>query len=116
MNFKNIKYLTIFGILISIQSYSQNKNIELDKSKIKLVNRKYISIEDIEPNVIALDAQNSSGLAIINNIEFESGIIEFDILGENNPGKSFVGIAFNIQNDTTYEAIYFRPFNFYLPK
>ena len=33
-------------------------------------------------------------------------------MGENNPGKSFIGIAFNIQNDSTYEAIYCRPFNF----
>jgi len=116
MNFKNMKYLAIFGILISILSCSENKYIELDKSKIQLVNREYISTKDMEPNVIALDAQNSSGLAIINNLEFESGIIEFDIRGENNPGKSFVGIAFNIENDTTYEAIYFRPFNFLSPE
>jgi hypothetical protein len=27
-----------------------------------------------------------------------------------------VGIAFNIQNDSTYEAIYFRPFNFHSPE
>ena len=33
-------------------------------------------------------------------------------MGENNPGKSFIGIAFNIQDEKTYEVIYFRPFNF----
>lgn len=35
-----------------------------------------------------------------------------DIKGENNPGRSFVGIAFNIENDSTFEVVYFRPFNF----
>jgi len=116
MNIKIVKYLTLAGILLSILNCSENKYIELNKSKIQLINREFVSTKDIESNTIALDAQNSSGLAIINNLEFETGIIEFDILGENNPGKSFVGIAFNIQNDSTYEAIYFRPFNFLSPE
>ena len=44
--------------------------------------------------------------------EFENGKVEIDLLGENNPGKSFIGIAFNIQDEDTYEVVYFRPFNF----
>jgi hypothetical protein len=32
--------------------------------------------------------------------------------GRNAVGQSFVGLAFHGVNDTTYEAIYFRPFNF----
>lgn len=39
-------------------------------------------------------------------------LLKLNFLGENNPGKSFIGIAFNIQNEKTYEVIYFRPFNF----
>ena len=60
-----------------------------------------------------MNAQNDDGLGILADIEFDKGIIEVELLGENNPGKSFIGIAFNIQNDNTYEAIYFRPFNFF---
>jgi hypothetical protein len=30
-------------------------------------------------------------------------------------GQSFLGLAFHIQNDSTYDAIYFRPFNFSNP-
>lgn len=112
MNNKYLIYLTLAGIILSFLSCAGKKQIELDKSKIQLVNREFIDTKDMEENIIALDAQNSSGLAIINDVEFESGVIEFDILGENNHGKSFVGIAFNIQNDSTYETIYFRPFNF----
>ena len=35
-----------------------------------------------------------------------------ELLGENNPGRSFIGLAFNIQDEETFEAVYFRPFNF----
>ena len=34
------------------------------------------------------------------------------IRGKNNPGRSFVGVAFRGVDDETYDAIYFRPFNF----
>ena len=51
-------------------------------------------------------------VSVIQDVEFDKGTIEVELLGENNPGKSFIGIAFNIQNDSTYEVIYFRPFNF----
>ncbi len=116
MNIKIEKYLIMAVILISISSCSESKYVELDKNKIQLVNREFISTKDTESNIIALDAQKSSGLAILNALEFETGIIEVDLLGENNHGKSFLGIAFNIQNDSTYEAIYFRPFNFLSPE
>jgi hypothetical protein len=53
-----------------------------------------------------------AGLGTIEEIEFEVGTVTLEIKGENDPGQSFVGLAFNVQNDSTYEAIYFRPFNF----
>jgi hypothetical protein len=63
-------------------------------------------------DAVEMNAKNSDGIGIIEDVEFEKGIIEIELLGENNPGKSFIGMAFNIQNDSTYEVIYFRPFNF----
>ena len=51
-------------------------------------------------------------MAIINDLKFDKGVIELELQGENVRGKSFIGVAFNIQNDSVYEAIYFRPFNF----
>jgi hypothetical protein len=71
-----------------------------------------ISLYKDHPNAVEMEAKDGDGLGILEDIEFDNGIIEIEILGENNPGKSFIGIAFNIQNDKTYEAIYFRPFNF----
>jgi hypothetical protein len=113
---KKNKFKVLFGILcvISINSFGQqeiNLTEKLQNKKIKAVNR-VISFYENQPDAIEMNTENSSGLGIFEDIEFDKGIIKVELLGENNPGKSFIGIAFNIQNDSTYEAIYFRPFNF----
>ncbi len=101
-------------ILISVNSFCQQEislSNKFQNKKIKAVNRS-ISLFGDQQDAVEMNAENGSGIGIIEDVEFEKGIIEIEFLGENNPGKSFIGIAFNIQNDQTYEAIYFRPFNF----
>jgi len=106
-------FITIF-FLISISSFCQRQISLSDKfqnKKIKAVNR-IISLYGDQLDAVEMNAKNSDGIGILEDVEFDKGTIEIELLGENNPGKSFIGIAFNIQNETTYEAIYFRPFNF----
>ncbi|HXW05060.1 MAG TPA: hypothetical protein VD833_07505 [Vicinamibacterales bacterium] len=56
-------------------------------------------------------------LAVIEGIEFASGLIEAEIAGQPAPGapegaRGFVGIAFRVQPDLkTYDAFYLRPTN-----
>ncbi|MCP5063391.1 MAG: hypothetical protein GY936_13140 [Ignavibacteriae bacterium] len=100
------------GILFTLVSCSTKQIVKLDVKNITLINREFDSISNPGTGAISLDRKKSSGLAVLEDIDFKAGIIEVDILGENLQGKSFVGIAFNIQNDSTYEAVYFRPFNF----
>jgi hypothetical protein len=83
----------------------------LNLKKIEAINRT-ITIFDEKDGAIEMDAVKSDGLGILQDIEFEEGTIEVFLLGENKPGQSFIGIAFNIQDGSTYEAVYFRPFNF----
>jgi hypothetical protein len=52
------------------------------------------------------------GLAWSPALVFTDGDIEFDVRGRDIPGHSFVGIAFHIADDTTFDAVYLRPFNF----
>jgi len=52
------------------------------------------------------------GLAWSPALAFTDGDIEFDVRGRDIPGHSFVGIAFHIVNDTSFDAVYLRPFNF----
>ena len=82
------------------------------QKELTVVNRTLSDYASEGGSAVEMDAKAGDGLVILNEIEFETGTIEIDLLGENNPGQSFIGIAFNIQNDSTYEAIYFRPFNF----
>jgi hypothetical protein len=45
--------------------------------------------------------------------QFENGIIEIEMRGKDVFQKSFIGIAFHELNDSAYDAIYCRPFNFF---
>ena len=110
----NISICSIIVLLLTLTSCAVQK-VDLHESNLEVTNRKIINV-NTATTTIALNDQEGSGLAIINDTDFTSGTIEVDLKGENNPGKSFIGIAFNIQNDSTYEAIYFRPFNFQSPE
>jgi len=89
---------------------SGTKKIILEKEHLRPINRKIVHSNS--SNSVHLNAQKGEGLAIIEHIDFTAGTIEVDLQGEDVQGRSFIGIAFNIQNDSTYEVIYFRPFNF----
>ena len=114
MKLKSVLHLSIILCLTAIQSFGQeqvNLADKLQNKNIKAVNRT-ISIYGDQMDAVEMDAKDNDGLGILEDIEFDTGTIEIELLGENNPGKSFIGVAFNIQNDDTFEAVYFRPFNF----
>ena len=67
-------------------------------------------------HAVHFNAQNGDGLAWLKDIEFENGIVELDIKGTDVRGRSFVGLAFHGLDKETYDAIYFRPFNFKSPE
>ena len=49
----------------------------------------------------------------LDGFEFSTGTLEFDAKGKSAPPQScFVGVAFRTVDDKTYDAVYFRPFNF----
>ena len=99
---------------ISLFSYGQLK-VELssafEEQQIKAVNRT-LSIFEKSPGAVEMNTAEGDGLAVLKEVVFDGGTIELELLGENNPGRSFIGIAFNIQDEETFEAVYFRPFNF----
>src|ERR1700730_2030015 len=82
---------------------------ELQK-KYRVVNRT-ITLGTMTGSV-HLNEAAGPGIAWITGQEFSYGVIELDIKGRDAFQQSFVGIAFHGLNDTTYEGIYFRPFNF----
>jgi hypothetical protein len=102
-------YITIVALMIS---YSVTEGQSLKLSDLDVSNRNASAYNKDGRKAVELDANDGDGLAVLKTEKFETGTIEIELRGENNPGKSFIGIAFNIQDDETYEAVYFRPFNF----
>ena len=66
--------------------------------------------------VVEMTAEGNEGMLILKDALFSNGVIELDIKSEDEKGKSFLGLAFHGLNDTVYDAIYFRTFNFRGPK
>ncbi len=106
------------GILLSFSLFAQTVIPDvINKSELEVYNREALVIEAEKDKIsgIKLDARQGDGLAVFKNIDFENGILEFDVKGKNVPGKSFVGIAFHILDEKNFNAVYFRPFNFQNP-
>jgi hypothetical protein len=83
------------------------------KDRLRVVNRVAdVGGNDDGPPVVHLSSSSGIGLAWITGQAFDQGTIELDVRGKDIFQKSFVGIAFHGVDDTSYEAVYLRPFNF----
>lgn len=115
MNLK-IHSIYIALCLLSLSSMAQTTTkVDLMKlsrdKKINTFNRHCGVIKTTEI-VLHLDEQPNAGIAWLTNLPFTEGILEFDVRGKDVLQQSFVGVAFHGVDDHTYDAIYFRPFNF----
>jgi len=105
-------------LLISLPADAQPKatlspNLAaLAQSSHTVVNRMASPLTEGAYNGLRLDQKVGDGLVWLPEISFTKGAIEFDVRGKDVLQQSFVGIAFHGEDDKTYDAIYFRPFNF----
>ena len=97
------------SLLLQAQSIKPNLQ-QLDKWNI--VNRTAAVVNEDGKNAVRLNEVPNDGQMILKGVEFSNGTIEVDIKGKDLLQQSFVGIAFHGNDDKTYDAIYFRPFNF----
>jgi hypothetical protein len=117
-NFKGIFLVVVPMLFFTHLGIAQEKTIVPDLKNIvggegwTIFNREAKVINENGQFSVYFKANPGRGGAWLENIEFNNGIIEADIKGTDVQGRSFVGIAFRGVNDTTYDAIYFRPFNF----
>jgi len=84
-------------------------------SVTRTVGRTLSVVQESGRAVVRLDAKEGDGFAVVAGPAFAEGTIELEVRGEDVQGQSFVGVAWNVQNDSTYEAVYLRPFNFRTP-
>jgi hypothetical protein len=105
--------LSLVLFVSSLQSLAQISKPDLTNlNSWRAVNRKAEIINDGKGKAVQLNAVPGDGLLILEGSSFTTGIIEFDAKGKNVLQQSFVGFAFHIRDEKTYDAIYFRPFNF----
>jgi hypothetical protein len=105
--------LTVFLLLNGFLESSAQVKIDISNpARWQIYNR---TLQSASKDSVAFSEGDDVGLWILKEEQWNPGIIEFDVRGENNMNRSFVGIAFNLQDEKTYEGIYFRPFNFYNP-
>ena len=109
-----MKYLLLLVLLVSSQLEAQSIQPDLqDRSIWDLWGRKVEFLRENEKKGVTFLEEEPVGLMVLKNYDFSNGTIEFDVRGRDVLQRCFVGFAFHIQNDSTYDAVYFRPFNFY---
>jgi hypothetical protein len=106
------------GLSVLSRIRGQTKSIEPDLAKLadgkglKVFNRSVSILDDGARKGVRLSEARGEGVAYLEEIEFANGSIELDIRGKEVREQSFVGVAFHGVDGTTYDAVYFRPFNF----
>ena len=109
---------TAVGLLATSDAAGQKRAISPDLAKLaegkglKVFNRTASSLNDGARKGARLSEGPGEGPAYLEGIELADGTIELDIRGKDVQQQSFVGVAFHGVDGTTYDAVYFRPFNF----
>ena len=87
----------------------------LTPGKGTVLNRTSQLVREGTREVVRLDARPGQGLAWWHGVAFEGGTITFEVRGKDELQRSFVGVAFHGAQEgdaLSFEAVYFRPFNF----
>jgi len=111
-----------FACVVELSAVSrvlaQKKAIEPDLAALaegkglKVFNRSLSALNDGAKKGVRLSESPGDGAAYLEGVEFANGAIEIDIRGKDVQQQSFVGVVFHGVDEKTYDAIYFRPFNF----
>lgn len=104
--------------LVVLPVLAQDKPFEPDLRKLpegkgwKLFNRAAFAADKDGRPAVRFEDCDGIGAAWLEDFTFTNGTIELDIRGTNVTQHSFVGVAFHSKDVSTYDAVYFRPFNF----
>ncbi len=111
-----IYLLFISGFCTALTIQGQKKKYDLfglaQSGGLQVQNRTLTPLQEAGIQGVRFSAKEGDGIAWLNGINFNNGIIEVDIRGKDVLQQSFVGIAFHGVAGDSLEAVYFRPFNF----
>ena len=81
-------------------------------NRLRSFNRTATRLTDAARIGVRLSEAPGDGVAYLEGIEFANGTMELDVRGKDVQQQSFLGVAFHGVDGVTYDAVYFRPFNF----
>ncbi|PYO28470.1 MAG: hypothetical protein DMD73_05520 [Gemmatimonadetes bacterium] len=102
--------LAAVGLCTASRAGGQAKTLE--PKSLDVFNRSASALTDGTRTGVRLSEAAGNGVAYLRGVELGNGTFELDIRGKDVQGQSFVGVAFHGVDDTTYDAVYLRPFNF----
>lgn len=119
MNKKNHTYLPIVAVTALVLLYSFTASAQVydlvkayQNKSITIANRSVTLLPSSDRAGLHTDERTNDGVIWVSKSDFTTGGIDVDIRGKNKPGENFIGVAFHGVNDSTFDVVYFRPFNF----
>lgn len=115
---KLIALILLLSCLSAFAQHDQQKPSHIDlismfkSNQLTIVNREVKIGSEKGNDYLEFLLNVDEGLAWVDGIDFKTGTVELDLKGQDVFQHSFLGIAFHGENDTSFEAIYFRPFQF----
>lgn len=111
-------YKLILLLLLSNLTFAQKKQtLNLadlyKKGKLEVINRELKAVSENGKNFIQMPENKEEGLIWLPTKDFKNGKISIRMRGKDVFQRSFIGLIFHGLNDTTYDAVYCRPFNFF---
>ena len=105
--------LILLPCLLFGQKQQQIKLAEFyNKTELKASNRTVKIVSNDGDNYLQISENKQEGILWLPIEDFKKGTIEILMRGKDVFQRSFIGIAFHGLNDTHYDAVYCRPFNF----
>jgi hypothetical protein len=111
-------YKLIILILISSLTFGQKmQSFDLaelhTENRLQVINREVKSVNENGKKFIQLSENKGEGIVWLSTKDFKNGTIKIKMRGKDVLQRSFIGVAFHGMNDSTYDAVYCRPFNFF---
>ncbi len=100
------------SLFTSVRTEEYDLHALLRRRQLTAHNRTATAISDGAMRALRLNEGAGEGIVWLNDVTFSTGTIDVDLRGQDVLQRSFVGVAFHGTNDSTYDAVYFRPFNF----
>jgi hypothetical protein len=124
MNRLTLGQVSFIALASAPLCFAQDRTITRDLGRINdakswsVINAEFsVSVEQGKA-VVRLKPKGKSGkgsvigMALVEGAEFTQGAIDIDLKGRGKQQASFLGLAFSVVDGKTFEAVYFRPFNF----